>query len=235
MNKYFEALGINRANGKPDLDKLEKALLIAHDIRKFEIDLYWRRSAYMWALQAVAFAGFASVFKGITADCGNGCDPLIGQTTTQVSLIFSIAIWCFGTFSAFIWTLILAGAKTWQNNWERHVDFLEDEITGPLYKIYAVKTNESPYSVTKLNSLLAGFMLVLWLVLGLTLGIVVFDVDWFVLALPFLVVCLPLIWLFDPELRMSNPGKMTPIRTKLNPNEYHIRTRQKPIIRSDKP
>ena len=39
----------------------EKALEIALDIRKFEIDLYWKRAAYFWTFIAAAFAGFSAL------------------------------------------------------------------------------------------------------------------------------------------------------------------------------
>jgi hypothetical protein len=39
-------------------DRQKAALALAHDIRKFEIDLYWKRATYFWAFIAVAFAGF---------------------------------------------------------------------------------------------------------------------------------------------------------------------------------
>jgi len=37
------------------------ALEKAHDIRKFEIELYWKRASYFWTIIAVAFAGFFSL------------------------------------------------------------------------------------------------------------------------------------------------------------------------------
>ncbi|MEQ9567909.1 MAG: hypothetical protein RLN85_19225, partial [Pseudomonadales bacterium] len=40
-----------------DFNKAE-ALKYALDIRKFEIDLYWKRAAYFWSLIAATFAGF---------------------------------------------------------------------------------------------------------------------------------------------------------------------------------
>src|SRR5688572_33382321 len=35
-----------------------EALKVAHDIRKFEIELYWKRSAYFWTFIAAALAGY---------------------------------------------------------------------------------------------------------------------------------------------------------------------------------
>jgi len=38
--------------------KAQKALASALDIRKFEIDLYWKRSAYFWTFIAGTFTGY---------------------------------------------------------------------------------------------------------------------------------------------------------------------------------
>jgi hypothetical protein len=52
--EYKEAFGIDPLN-KP---LLEKALEHALDIRKFEIELYWKRASYFWTLIAAAFAAY---------------------------------------------------------------------------------------------------------------------------------------------------------------------------------
>lgn len=40
-----------------------RALALALDIRKFEIDLYWKRATYFWAFIAAAFAGYALTYN----------------------------------------------------------------------------------------------------------------------------------------------------------------------------
>ena len=48
-----------------DETKKEKALDHALDIRKFEIELYWKRAAYFWTFIAATLAGYmtkATVF-----------------------------------------------------------------------------------------------------------------------------------------------------------------------------
>src|SRR5688572_6257878 len=39
----------------PDKVVIEEALKSAHDIRKFEIELYWKRSHVFWTLQVIIF------------------------------------------------------------------------------------------------------------------------------------------------------------------------------------
>lgn len=46
----------------PDSNKKE-ALQYALEIRKFEIELYWRRSAYFWTLIAGALTGYFLTFN----------------------------------------------------------------------------------------------------------------------------------------------------------------------------
>ena len=65
--KYFEALGVQEDAGS-ERDKLEAALRRAHEIRKFEIDLYWKRAMYFWALEGAAFAAFALLWHDTPAD-----------------------------------------------------------------------------------------------------------------------------------------------------------------------
>jgi hypothetical protein len=72
---------------------------------------------------------------------------------------------------AFAWFLVNRGSKFWQNNWERHVDLLEEMTLGPLYTIVAVNSEKNPltgagrFSVTKINQLLSFFVAVVWLVI----------------------------------------------------------------------
>lgn len=132
-----------------------RALALALDIRKFEIDLYWKRATYFWAFIAAAFAGYALTYKA-----GNDHQPWL-------SLLFS----SLGTVFAFAWYLVNRGSKFWQNNWERHVDLLEDMTLGPLYKIVAVSpelnplTAAGPFSVTKINQMLSLFVTMVWFIL----------------------------------------------------------------------
>lgn len=103
-------------SGQPsDLQLRAEALKYALDIRKFEIELYWKRAAYFWTLIAAAFAGYFALRSAEKLREG----PLF--LVTCLGLVLSVA-----------WYLVNRGSKFWQENWERHVDILEDEIIGPL-------------------------------------------------------------------------------------------------------
>lgn len=60
---YFEALGIDLEDkSEENRCRLREAYDKAHEIRQFEIELYWRRSTYFWTMQAAVLAGIALVY-----------------------------------------------------------------------------------------------------------------------------------------------------------------------------
>ena len=133
-----------------------RALALALDIRKFEIELYWKRATYFWGFIAAAFAGYALTYKS-AADH----EPWLGLLFSSLGLVFSWA-----------WFLVNRGSKFWQQNWERHVDLLEGMTLGPLYKTMAVDPNSrnpltaaGRFSVTKINQMLSAFVTLIWVVL----------------------------------------------------------------------
>ena len=140
-----------------------KALDRALDIRKFEIDLYWKRASYFWTFIGAAFAGFVAV------QASNS------PSKTHLSVLLS----CLGLVFAFAWLAANRGSKHWQENWEKHVDMLEDPVTGPLYKVVLTRndpsgikehikhliTGPSPFSVSKINQILSLFVLTVWVIL----------------------------------------------------------------------
>lgn len=130
-----------------------RALAYATDIRKFEIELYWKRATYFWAFIGAAFAGYALTYKASAEH-----EPWLSLLFSSLGLVF-----------AFAWYLVNRGSKFWQNNWERHVDLLEDMTLGPLYKIIATDTSsQNPltapgaFSVTKINQVLSVFVILVW-------------------------------------------------------------------------
>jgi hypothetical protein len=68
---------------------------------------------------------------------------------------------CIGLILSTSWYLVNRGSKYWQENWERHVDLLEDEFAGPLYKMTIADEQFHwwkllkgfPVSVSKVNQL----------------------------------------------------------------------------------
>jgi len=140
-------------HGNSDGNIQENALKTALDTRKFEIELYWKRATYFWAFIAASFAGFFALANG------NQINYKYLLVTSIIGCLFSIS-----------WYLVNRGSKFWQENWERHVDFLEDKVNGPLYKtvinpeeVKFYKINQRyPISVSKINQVLSLFMIIIW-------------------------------------------------------------------------
>jgi hypothetical protein len=119
QDQYKEDFGIpSETQGNDKETKQTHALQYALDIRKFEIDLYWKRAAYFWTFIAAALAGYAVI-----------------QRTGNTDAILSLLVACLGFVFSFAWYCVNRGSKYWQENWENHVDFLENEVIGSLYKI----------------------------------------------------------------------------------------------------
>lgn len=126
-------------NGGTNVSKNAKAYEAASDIRKFEIGLYWQRTAYFWAFITVIYTAYYHVLtmvkEGDKIKIEHGTLPLV--ILSFLGLFFSVS-----------WLLSNKASKHWQENWEAHMDLLEDDITGPLYKTYL---SEHSYSVSKIN------------------------------------------------------------------------------------
>ena len=152
--------------------KLEEAYKQAADIRKFEIELFWKRGTYYWAFILAAFtAHFALMGMLFSSDseCVNKAFSLKNMCNLPSLSLFALAVtalFCF--FFSLAWTLVNKGSKFWQKNWEAHIDMLEDEVTGNLYKTFLntnlkddkKEFNWNPicckaydYSVTKITTL----------------------------------------------------------------------------------
>ena len=124
--------------------------------RKLEIDMYWKRTTFFWTLTAAAITGFFAV---INSSLGFG-PP-------------AVAVASLGLTFSFGWFLAARGSKYWQENWERAVDLIEDEVAGPVHKVFAnpedyrfMRLNGPyPFSVTKVNQLLGLFVTLSWVLL----------------------------------------------------------------------
>jgi len=125
----------------------------AWEAKNFEIDLYWRRATYFWAFQIASLTGYFVVQNSKNFELDHPKSPEI--------LYFVI---CIGFITALAWALINQGSKAWQRHWEIHVDMLEEEITGPLYKIV---TTAKTFSVSKINDIVSRFFVCIWILMGI--------------------------------------------------------------------
>jgi hypothetical protein len=166
-DKYFKALGLS---GEEEEQKIEKkrALFLAHEIRKFEIDLYWRRATYFWGFQIVLFAALGYIISKASEDW------LINFIVCVLALLgFSVSLG---------WEWANHGSRFWQRNWERHIDFLEDQFTGRLYKTILAEKGFPLYSVSRVNNKISLLFVIAWGVIAIALAIK--NVGWIIAILP---------------------------------------------------
>lgn len=146
-------------SGELDLnhDQRKAALARAHEIRRFEIELYWKRASYFWVLQAAVFAAVGFMWQSSEA----ATVPVIAVALAALGLLTSLAGW-----------LSAKGSKFWQENWEHHIDMLEDEFEGRLHKTAYAGKDGLAWSVSGVNDRLALCFIVFWVVLLVaTIGI----------------------------------------------------------------
>lgn len=139
--------------------KKAEAFKYALETRKFEIELYWKRATYFWTFIGAIFAGFFVAYASINS--------------YRTDLL--VILCCMGMVFSFAWFCVNKGSKFWQENWENHVDLLEESNVGPLFKIVISRdydskwrmfksyfTGPGPYSVSKINQLISLFVFILW-------------------------------------------------------------------------
>jgi hypothetical protein len=120
----------------------------AWETRNFEIDKFWQRSAFFWGFIVIIFGGYITIVTG--EFCKTAKNMYLDFYLILLGIIFSVA-----------WLLVILGNKRWQENWEEHIYYLEDEITGPLYKTLYYK-GKRYYSVSKINQILAWVVITIW-------------------------------------------------------------------------
>lgn len=209
QDDYDQKFDTKNANS----EKLKRAFDQVSDIRKFEIELYWKRAGYFWALIAVAFAGYFAI---------------LSSQNIPNKLFLSFVVSSIGFVFTFAWYLVNRGSKYWQENWENHLDLLEDEITGPLYKTVLERpklntlseklvTGPLSVSVSKINQWVSVFVLVIWLSLAtypayktLT-SLNISTRDWLILcAYAFIIIVAFICCLFMLKKGRTDRGDYTP-------------------------
>lgn len=155
MSAYRELLGIRKKDAR-------EVLKLAHDIRKFEIDLYWRRATYFWAFLAAALVAYFTILGWKDVDSNVKREALV--IVTALGVVFSCA-----------WYLANRGSKFWQENWENHVDLLEKEAGGSIHSRILRERREGGwrerllgsrrYSLSQINQLLSLFLFIIFVFL----------------------------------------------------------------------
>ncbi|MBA3014287.1 MAG: hypothetical protein KKD63_16755 [Proteobacteria bacterium] len=212
QDRYKNRFGLDGS----DKNKAKCAFEHAVDIRKFEIELYWKRATYFWALIAVAFAGFFAI---------------LSTEKIQEKELYAYFVAVIGFVFTWAWFLVNRGSKFWQENWENHVGMLEDSVIGPLYKTVLHRPSSSTYidkfitgpakvSVSKINQWVSTFTLLIWISL-------IFQVlPKFSLSAPpsWERICVAIVGLISCFM-MCYGGK-----SNLGPHKHKMRTRKAQIL-----
>jgi hypothetical protein len=101
---------------------------------------------------------------------------ILGAEHLEDKEFLAYLVSCIGLIFAWAWFLVNRGSKFWQENWENHVDMLEDEVIGPLYKTILHRPvsrkafnrfilGPQAISVSKINLLGGLFTIVIWVIL----------------------------------------------------------------------
>lgn len=122
LNKYNENVF---GEVSPKKKKVRKALDRAHEIRKFEIGLYWQRSLIFWGFILSFFTAYFLLFRSLH-------DETFSDGTSAYLILFGLSF--LGLFTTVAWWFMERGARSWQKNWEYHIDFLEYAAGLNLYK-----------------------------------------------------------------------------------------------------
>jgi TRAP-type C4-dicarboxylate transport system permease small subunit len=142
---YDRLFGVKKLK-KYDIHK--EALNKAWETRNFEIDKFWQRSMFFWGFIVLISTGYVTVVTGKSYD-------------TEKVMYLDFYLILLGIIFSFAWLFVIKGSKQWQENWEEHINYLENEITGPLYKTIYYK-GKNYYSVSKITKMLAGAIIVTW-------------------------------------------------------------------------
>lgn len=149
---YYERFGIKKIDNIyqiTDTKKLEAAYEKAWENRNYEIDKSWTRALYFWGFIAAAFIAYTALITSEKNDIITAMH--IDLLVIAMGMIFSIA-----------WLLVIKGSKQWQENWEKHIDYLEDFISGRIHKTVFYSESKH-YSVSKLNKTMAFTVLFVWI------------------------------------------------------------------------
>jgi trans-aconitate methyltransferase len=146
----FSLLVAHALDGDSSCTPRAKAFDIAHDNRKFEIEMLWKRSVFYWGFIAASFVGFVATEK----------------TIGSASLIFA----AFGFLCSLAWSAGNRGSKYWQEYWENKVVHLQNLVTGDLFidhypqrQGWSRQFAPRRLSVSKLTIGISDYTVIVWL------------------------------------------------------------------------
>lgn len=151
---------------------LKEAMKIALDTRKFEIELYWKRTSYFVLFIGAVFIGYYTVHT---------------SNLDKDSFFLKILLACLGFLLSWLWYASNRGSKFWQENWEEHISVLSQRKGYPVFDIIykkevgVININDSyPFSLSKINQMVSLIITFSWGLLLLFLTIkYILPPEWF--------------------------------------------------------
>lgn len=135
--------------------KLEEAFKIALDTRKFEIELYWKRTGYFVLFIGAVFVGYYNISSS--------------EYQKEWLLLLLSAL---GFLLSLLWYMANRGSKFWQENWEAHIKELSTHLGVPIFGIIKRREHsirnlmqEYPFSVSKVNQMVSLIITFTWLLM----------------------------------------------------------------------
>lgn len=151
-DEYIQKVFRDNIIDKSTFSLMKKASELSYDVRKFEIELFWKRGTYYWAFILASFTAYKLVdFNKLSFSY------LVGFPFLSKFVMLIISFLCF--FFCLSWVLVNK-----QKNWESHIDALEERFSGKLYQTF-LNTKHSDfkkcplskqaydYSVTKITTI----------------------------------------------------------------------------------
>lgn len=169
--KYLEIMGFTEpTEGKGDninTAPIKAALDRAHEIRIFEIGMLWKRALYFWGFQGVILIALGGVLNAASPQCCEPASVAYSSMMETAALLLSLV----GFLTAFGLVLMNKGSKHWQENWEFHIDMLEEGNEGNLHKTILRGGGSRVFSVSKLNQRTSEIFAVFWLIVLSIIGL----------------------------------------------------------------
>lgn len=158
-----------------DREKLEEAFKIALETRKFEIELYWKRTGYFVLFTSAVFIGY---YKTLQSG-----ELIIGKYQKEWLLLLLSSL---GFLLSLLWYMANRGSKFWQENWEAHIEMLSTHLGIPIFGIIKHCTyskldlmKEYPFSVSKVNQMVSLIVTASWFLLfAFNLECLISKSDW---------------------------------------------------------
>lgn len=132
-------------NSRPTrIEKQRRMLDKAHEIRRFELDLYWKRTTYFSVFTTLLFTGYFTA------------------SDDMWSPIALLLIAIFGFAFVVIWALANHSGVFWYERWEKYVDQYEIKLGEELHAEKPCPC-EKPTSLRVLNNCIVGLAALMWM------------------------------------------------------------------------